>query len=86
MVLGKLHCQEIRGRLIMITDELLAHYQTEPELPDNILEMSDVEQAEYQQSCLDWLIRRIELGNFDDFTHRDNLNKLKNKLEYRTGK
>ena len=69
-----------------MTEELSSHYDNEPQVPDNILELSHEEQTAYQKSCLDWLIRRIELGQFENFTHRDNLNKLKNKLEYRMGK
>jgi len=64
-----------------MTDELLAHYDTEPLVPENILEMSDVEKQGFQKEYLDWLIRRIELGNFENFTHRDKLNELKSKLE-----
>ena len=64
-----------------MTEEILKHYDVEPELPENILEMSDEEKQGFQQEYLDWLIRRIELGNFENFTQRDKFNELKTKLE-----
>lgn len=65
----------------MMTDELLKHYDSEPVVPENILEMSEEERQGFQKQYLDWLVRRIELGNFENFSHRDRLTELKNKLE-----
>lgn len=64
-----------------MTDEFLEHMDHEPQLPENVSEMTDDDKYEYQEKYLAWLIRRIELGHFENFSHRDELNRLKDKIQ-----